>query len=304
MSFSQTVKQEILLHPPLSRHCRIAELFGIYNLCGETGKKGEISYIGFQTENINVARMCFTLLAKTFNITVNLCVRKSKLYSYIIRVYGDNARHIKETLKLEDDAETETSAALLLERDCCRRAFISGAFLVAGSLNDPERSYHLEIVCNSMRFADTLKSAIVSFGIDAKIALRKKYHVVYVKEGDGIVDMLNIMEANNALLSMENTRVLKEMRNRVNRSVNCETANIRKTVGAAVRQIGDIEFLISSGAFKDLDKSLKEIAELRLENQEATLTELGEMLNPPVGKSGVNHRLRKLSEIAGKIRGD
>ena len=125
---------------------------------------------------------------------------------------------------------------------------------------------------------------------------------MYVKEGDGIVDMLNIMEANNSLLSMENTRVLKEMRNRVNRSVNCETANIKKTVGAAVRQISDIEYLISCGAFKELDRGLKEIAELRLENQEATLTELGEMLDPPVGKSGVNHRLRKLSVLADKLR--
>ena len=301
MSFSQSVKDEILLHPPQSRHCRIAQLFGIFSLGGESGEKDGRAYIRFQTENINVARMCFTLLKKTFNITVNVSVRRSRSLLYMICVYGADAENIRETLK---SGETlETAAALLTERDCCRRAFIRGTFLVSGSLNDPERSYHLEIVCNDGKFADILKNTIVSFGVEAKIALRKKYHVVYVKEGDGIVDMLNIMEANNSLLSMENTRVLKEMRNRVNRSVNCETANIKKTVGAAVRQIGDIEFLISCGAFKELDKGLKEIAELRLENQEATLSELGEMLDPPVGKSGVNHRLRKLSELADKLRG-
>ncbi len=300
MSFSQKVKEEILLHPPQSRHCRIAELFGIYRLCGESGERGGRPYIKFQTENINVARMCFTLLKKTFNITVNLSVRKSKLFLYMICIYGTDAENVRDTLKYGESLET--AAALLTEKDCCRRAFIRGTFLVSGSLNDPERSYHLEVVCNDSKFAEILKNTIVSFGVEAKIALRKKYYVVYVKEGDGIVDMLNIMEANNSLLSMENTRVLKEMRNRVNRSVNCETANIKKTVGAAVRQIADIEYLISCGAFKELDRGLKEIAELRLENQEATLTELGEMLDPPVGKSGVNHRLRKLSEFADKLR--
>ena len=300
MSFSQSVKEEIMLHPPQSRHCRIAELFGIYILCGESGEKAGRFYIRFQTENINVARMCFTLLKKTFNITVNLSVRRYRSFLYVICIYGTDAENIRDTLKSGEPLET--SAALLTERDCCRRAFIRGTFLVSGSLNNPERSYHLEIVCNDSNFAEILKNTIVSFGVEAKIAHRKKYYVVYVKEGDGIVDMLNIMEANNSLLSMENTRVLKEMRNRVNRSVNCETANIKKTVGAAVRQISDIEYLISCGAFKELDRGLKEIAELRLENQEATLTELGEMLDPPVGKSGVNHRLRKLSVLADKLR--
>ena len=296
MSFSQAVKQEITLHVPTSRHCRIAELFGIYSMCGKSGS----SFIKFQTENINVARICFTLLKKTFNITVNFCVRKSKLLSYIICVYDEDADNIKETLKIKNGAGM--SAKLLLERDCCRRAFVRGVFLVSGSLNDPERSYHLEIVCNDKSIAEEIKEIIGSFEVESKIALRKKSYVVYVKEGDDIVDMLNIMEANQALLSMENTRVLKEMRNRVNRSVNCETANIKKTVGAAVKQINDIEYIIKCGAFKELDRSLQEIAELRLEHKEATLTELGAMLNPPVGKSGVNHRLRKLSEIAGKIR--
>ncbi|MCR4738838.1 MAG: DNA-binding protein WhiA [Lachnospiraceae bacterium] len=301
MSFSQDVKQEIASHIPLSRHCRIAELSGLYFLCGESGVREGVDSISFHTENIEVARLCFTLLKKTFNITVNACVKRSKLLSYAVGVFGRDAENVKETLKISEDINR--SIKLLTEKDCCRRVFLSGVFLVSGSMNDPERSYHLEIVCEDEGRAELLREMICSFGIEARSAVRKKYHVIYVKEGDGIVDMLNIMDANRALLSMENTRVLKDMRNRVNRSVNCETANIKKTVGAAVRQINDIEFLMETGNFKELDEGLKQIALLRLENKEATLTELGEMLNPPVGKSGVNHRLRKISDIAGMIRG-
>ena len=175
MSFSQSVKEEILIHAPQARHCRIAELFGIYKLCGSSGEKNGIPYLKFQTENINVARMCFTLLKKTFNITLNLSVRKSKSFIYIICIYEAGAENVRDALKLGETLET--AAALLTERDCCRRAFIRGTFLVAGSLNNPERSYHLEIVCGSSEFAEILKNTIVSFEVEAKIAIRKKYYV-------------------------------------------------------------------------------------------------------------------------------
>ena len=139
-------------------------------------------------------------------------------------------------------------------------------------------------------------------GVEAKIVLRKKYFVVYIKEGSQIVDILNVMEAPVALMELENIRILKEMRGSVNRQVNCETANINKTVSAAVKQMEDIIYIRDTAGFDSLPDNLREIAELRLARPEATLKELGEALDPPVGKSGVNHRLRKLGNMAERLR--
>ena len=169
-------------------------------------------------------------------------------------------------------------------------------------MSDPEKFYHFEIVCSDAKRAEQLQTIIRSFSVDAKIVQRKKSHVVYVKEGAQIVDMLAVMEANVALMDLENIRILKEMRNSVNRKVNCETANINKTVNAAVKQIEDIRLLEQKVGLESLNEGLEEIARLRLQYPEATLKELGLMLNPQVGKSGVNHRLRKLSLLADDLR--
>jgi hypothetical protein len=187
---------------------------------------------------------------------------------------------------------------LILKRSCCQRAFLRGAFLSIGSMSNPEKGYHLEMVCGNTLQAKQLQQLMVGFGLDAKIVPRKKYFVVYLKEGENIVDFLNVCEAHVALMELENLRIVKEMRNSVNRQVNCETANITKTVNAAARQIEDIKFIRDYMGFAKLPDNLREMAEVRLEYPEATLKELGQYLNPPVGKSGVNHRLRKLSEIA------
>jgi DNA-binding protein WhiA len=144
---------------------------------------------------------------------------------------------------------------------------------------------------------------IQGFNIEAKIILRKKYYVVYLKEGESIVDILNICEAHVALMKLENMRILKEMRNSINRKVNCETANITKTVNASSRQVEDIEYIRDHYGFEKLSDNLRQMAEVRLEHQDAPLKELGEYLTPCVGKSGVNHRLKKLSELADKLRG-
>lgn len=194
------------------------------------------------------------------------------------------------------------SNSIVYQRDCCKRAFVRGAFLSAGSISDPQKGYHFEIVCPSQEISGQLQEIIHSFHIDAKIVLRKKSYVLYVKEGAQIVDMLAIMEANVALMDLENIRILKEMRNSVNRKVNCETANINKTVNAAVKQIEDIRLLEEKVGLESLNEGLEEIARLRLQYPEATLKELGLMLNPQVGKSGVNHRLRKLSLLADDLR--
>ena len=185
---------------------------------------------------------------------------------------------------------------------CCRRSFIRGAFLAAGSISDPEKFYHFEIVCPSQDRAEQVQNIIRTFGIEAKMVTRKKYFVVYIKEGSQIVDILNVMEAPLALMELENIRIVRGMRGQVNRQVNCETANINKTVSAAVRQMEDIIYIRDTIGLHRLPENLEEIASLRLARPDASLKELGEALDSPVGKSGVNHRLRKLSAIAKELR--
>ena len=184
---------------------------------------------------------------------------------------------------------------LVIHIACCKKAFIRGAFLAAGSLSDPEKFYHFEIVCASLEKAVQLQNVILTFDIDAKIVVRKKYYVVYIKEGSQIVELLGLME-------LENIRILKEMRNSVNRQVNCETANINKTVSAAVKQLADITYIRDAVGLDYLPELLSEVAQVRLEMPDATLKELGENLSHPVGKSGVNHRLRKISAVAESLR--
>ena len=233
------------------------------------------------------------------------CFRKGNLYciSIIDQVL---VKEILDSAKLEFSGVSGgmplVSNSIVYQRDCCKRAFVRGAFLSAGSISDPQKGYHFEIVCPSREISGQLQEIIHSFHIDAKIVLRKKSYVLYVKEGAQIVDMLAIMEANVALMDLENIRILKEMRNSVNRKVNCETANINKTVNAAVKQIEDIRLLEEKVGLESLNEGLEEIARLRLQYPEATLKELGLMLNPQVGKSGVNHRLRKLSLLADDLR--
>ena len=214
---------------------------------------------------------------------------------------------VLEGVKLWDKANhcfknTSVVDGILIQQNCCKRAFIRGAFLSAGSISNPNKGYHFEIVCTSLPQAKQIQSAMNSFEADAKIVTRKKNQVVYVKEGTHIVDLLNVMGAHEALMNLENVRIVKEMRNSVNRQVNCETANISKTVNAAVRQIEDIVYIRDHMGLESLPDHLREMALLRLKYPDVPLKELGSYLNPPVGKSGVNHRLRKLSKIAEEMR--
>ena len=222
---------------------------------------------------------------------------------------GKDLRSVLGAIKLLDadgnilDIQNGVSS-MVTRNTCCKRAFLRDSFLCLGSISDPNKGYHLEYVCINEMQARHLQDMIESFDIEAKIVIRKKYYVLYIKEGSGIVDLLNIMEAPVSLMNLENLRIVKEMRNSINRRVNCEVANITKTVNAASKQIEDITYIKDHYGFDNLQTNLREMAEVRLENPEATLVELGRMLDPVVGKSGVNHRLRKLSDLADKLRGN
>ena len=313
MSFSSQVKEELSRQMSSARHCQIAEIAAILSLCGRIHIDENENYsIRIHTENVAVARKYFTLLKNAFNIRTDISIRrnaflkKNRTYSVMIRKHEDAVRVLKAAKLVDEHGEIGENLSvvrnLVIQNPCCRRAFIRGAFLAAGSISDPEKFYHFEIACTSMEKAKQLQEVISTFSIDAKIVVRKKYYVVYIKEGSQIVELLGLMEANVALMNLENIRILKEMRNSVNRQVNCETANINKTVSAAVKQLGDITYIRDTVGLDYLPEALAEIARIRLEMPDATLKELGESLSPPVGKSGVNHRLRKISTIAETLR--
>ena len=182
------------------------------------------------------------------------------------------------------------------------KGLIREAFMQSGSISDPEKFYHLEIVFTENEDAVRIQKMIEGFGLGAKIAKRKGNYVVYLKEGSQIADMLRIMEAPLALMEFENIRILKEMRNSINRQVNCEAANLGKTISAAVKQVEDIKYICSTIGLEQLPEGLAQTAKMRLEHPEATLKELGELMDPPLGKSGVNHRLKNLSALADDLR--
>lgn len=312
MSFSSDVKDELSRQISLGRHCQIAEIAAIISLCGKVIISIEDKYcIKVHTENVAVARKYFTLIKKTFNINTEISIRrnvylkKTRTYSILIKGHEDSTRVLNACKLIEDgDIKENLSVVsnLVIQNSCCKRAFIRGAFLASGSISDPEKFYHFEIVCTEKEKAVQLQNIINTFELDSKIVQRKKYYVVYIKEGAQIVEILNVMEAHVALMNLENVRILKEMRNSVNRQVNCETANINKTVSAAVKQIEDIKYIKEHMGFEGLSEGLDDVARIRLEYPEATLKEIGELLSPPVGKSGVNHRLRKLSNLAQELR--
>lgn len=291
MSFSSEVKEELSKHLGKSRHCQLAELAALTAFQGRLHEaEGEDRQL--QDSENEILSSKYELLYKG-------------LFQADKAAY--DKRKICEAIKMWDETSdsewiTDTVNGILIQQNCCKRAYIRGAFLAGGSISDPNKSYHFEIVCRSEPQALQLRETINSFDMDAKIVERKKHYVVYLKEGSQIVDILNIMEAHVALMNLENVRILKEMRNTVNRKVNCETANISKTVNAAVKQVEDIIYIRDTAGLESLPENLREMAELRLEYPEAPLKELGTYLEPPVGKSGVNHRLRKISMIAEELR--
>jgi hypothetical protein len=278
MSFSRDVKEELVSQLGNSRHCRLAELAGIVTMSGTYNNHiwqpdGENEYTDKKQDKLVVL----------LDIDVNSPEGRS-------------------SLKLREKDGNIHIDRILVERICCKQAFLRGAFLAAGSVTNPEKNYHLEIVCDSRDKADLIVGLLEDFSLESKQILRKNHYVVYIKDGSVIVDVLNLMGAHKALMDMENVRILKDMRNGVNRRVNCETANINKAVRNGVKQQEDINLIIKLKGLNYLPKNLREIALLRLEEPELPLKELGELLDPPLGKSGVNHRLKKISEIAEELR--
>ena len=295
MSFSSIVKEELSKKISGARHCQIAELAAIYSFCGSFVQKNkENSYIFFNFENVLVANKCFTLMKKAFTIYSGCDFVNQIAYDEKSLTISVNDKELCE--KIQDALESFS----VTERTCCRRAYLRGAYLCGGSTTDPGKSYHLEIVCKNKKSADKIIELFETFDVDAKLVERGRYYIVYIKDSNKIVLALNVFEAPVALMEYENTIIMKEMRNSINRQNNCDVANLNKTVSAAQSVISDIKQLMGTAEYENLPDNIKEVAMLRVECPDASLKELGEMLTPPLGKSGVNHRLRKLSEMARK----
>ena len=300
MSFSSEVKEELVKQMPGARHCQIAELTSLLLMCGGSVQP----YLHVRTENLRVARKTGILIFRIFGITSQVRLRlfmggrTAVIYELFVMDKKETAR-ILQACKLTEEKRLDR---LVIQKDCCKRAFLRGAFLSSGSVNSPEKSYHFEIACEDIQLAEDIRSLMRFFDLDGKVVIRKKYYVVYLKEGSMIVDALNVMEAHRALMNMENIRILKDVRNQTNRKVNCDLANINKTLTAAQRQLEDIRYIEQHKGFGSLNPGLRQVAELRIQEPDISLKELGELLDPPVSKSGVNHRLRRLSEIADSMR--
>lgn len=308
MSFASMTKKE-LTQLETDECCAKAELAALVRMNGTVALRSMQISLDIQTENAAIARRIYTLLKKIFAVHVELLVRKKmrlkKNNVYIVRISND-ARRILESLKIVDEtfAFTREIDQRLLEKNCCKRAYLRGAFLAGGSVNHPDTaSYHLEIFSFYEEHNRSLITLMEEFDLNAKLIERKKGFILYLKEGEKISDFLNVIGAHQALLRFEDTRIMKDMRNSVNRLVNCETANLNKTVGAAMRQVENIRFIRDEIGLEALPEKLQEVAKLRIEHQDISLKELGEMLEGgKVSKSGMNHRLRKIEEFANKLR--
>ncbi|HSJ38737.1 MAG TPA: DNA-binding protein WhiA [Planococcus sp. (in: firmicutes)] len=309
MSFASETKKE-MTQVEVDECCGKAELSALIRMNGTLSFSSRQLSVDIQTENAAIARRIYTLLKRLYPpYPIELLVRKKmrlkKNNVYICRL-RDGSKHILEDLMIITEGfqfQQEIDKSLI-EKTCCKRAYLRGAFLAGGSVNNPETSsYHLEVYSSDRDHADSLTELMNHFHLNSKTIERKKGFVTYLKEAEKISDFLSIAGAHSALLKFEDVRIIRDMRNSVNRLVNCETANLNKTIDAALRQVENIRFIDSVIGVEQLPDRLREIARLRVEFQDVTLKELGEMVSTgKVSKSGVNHRLRKIDEIAESLR--
>ena len=216
---------------------------------------------------------------------------------------GDVKKELEERARRAHDSD-HVSAGLIgaaPETPAGQKAWLRGVFLCCGSISDPQKSYHLDMTLDDMQQAEAVRDVMQGFGIEAHISSRKGKSVVYLKDGDGIADMLGLLGATKALLEMENVRVLRDISGSVNRQVNCETANLKKTVDAGMEQIRQIELIKKNKRFSSLPEDLKKTAELRLANPDLTIAQIGQLLEPPIGKSGIYHRFERIRQIAEEL---
>lgn len=308
MSFASEIKKE-LTEIEVDECCVRAEVAALIRMNGTISVSKERFTLDVQTENAAIARRIYSLIKTIYAYPVELLVRKKmklkKNNVYIIRLVKNVAELLSELDILHEPyGFVRTISKTYFKKGCCRKSYLRGAFLAGGSVNNPETSsYHLEIFNFHKDHNDSLCELLNTFDLRARVLERRNGYIAYVKEAEKITEFLIIIGAHNALFKFEDVRIIRDMRNSVNRLVNCETANLNKTIGASFRQVESIKLIEETIGLDALPERLREIAIVRKEHQEASLKELGELVSSgKISKSGVNHRLKKIDEIADKIR--
>ena len=307
MSYSSQTKEELCRFEPDSVCCLLAELSGIVCAAGSViYRGGGDKRLSIETENNAVARRAFRLLREVFDVQPQVVtLKRSRLggrSAYRIEISGSEASFVLEGCGIEVGQRRGIPREITV-RKCCRMSFLRGVFLACGSVTDPEKEYHLEFVLEDEAFAAALQRLIARFSLSAHLTKRRAMALVYLKGQSEITDMLSIFGAQSARFAMEDAYIRKELRNNANRAVNCDSANVQRAVMAASRQTEAIERVLAAKGRESLPPALRETAALRLAHPEMSLEELGRLCDPPVGKSGINHRLRKLEIMAQELDG-
>ena len=308
MTFSYKIKEEIS-KVDSTRLEKISELSGILR----TNSDIKMYCIRVQTENINVANRIFKTVKELYDVTCNITVRKNYNFKkneiYIIEIKRDVLKIIKDLGFVKDNSIKllDVPSEEIVSDDQLKRAFLRGCFLISGSVNDPKTSrYHLEFLIDKVEYAKFLCDLLNYFKLNAKVLRRKKGHMVYIKESEKISDLLKLIKAYEGVLYYEDIRIYREKVNMNNRINNCEQANIEKTLNSALSQIKDINLIKAHDAFDLLDEKLKTVANYRVKYSESSLVELSEIISLETGvkmtKSCLNHRLRKIKELAAKLK--
>jgi len=296
MSFSFNTKAELCRGAPVTDCCAAAECYGML-LYGNTFTAQEIRFV---TGNKMLGAHIIGQFSRAFSIHFDMLPEPDKTgkQAYII----NNPEKIKRVFEAygisQDNLLAHHVNLSVLEEDCCRRSFARGAFLAGGAVTDPLKSYHLELVTDHFNVSREMYSLLLELGFSPKETSRGGNFVTYFRQSMAIEDFLTMIGAPLAAMELMSTKIEKDMRNSVNRKVNCDTANVTKTVDAAAAQIEAISKLTYAGVMETLPEKLRQTAELRLQNPELSIMELAEISTPPVSKSCLNHRLRKLAELA------
>lgn len=304
MSFSIEMKTDLSKVVSTNQCCILAELMALVLVIGTDERDNNDAVVKLATENVNVAKRIHYLVKESFGINPEVVIRKSrKLKEHNVYFLSFDRTCLLKYKEMCTNLKQAEMIKILrgkanLNKVCCKKSFLRGVFLGAGSITNPNNYYHLEIVLKNENTTKDILDIIMKFDIPARAIKRKNSYIVYIKDVNHISEFLTLIGAHKAMLDLENVRILKEMRNSVNRIVNCETANLTKIVDASIKHINAIKHLQKINKLDKLPDSLKEIAYLRLEYQDLSLKELGLMMDKPLGKSGVNHRLNKIVRIA------
>ncbi len=313
MSFSNDVRNELARIIPEKKCCQKAELSAILTLRAELiqGRDGEL-HLSTVVENATPARKIYRLLKEGYELLSTVRVQEKRRFKKTRLYVVDTAINTEDEL-LGDIGISGEGTRLKIKRhinwsligkNCCKRAYLRGVFISRGFINRPEGNYHLEIVLNDSRLASDIQKILQKLDVEARVSERKNSLILYIKDSEMIVDFLRVIEASKALLDFENVRIVKSMRNQVNRQVNCETANLVKTVDASLRQVKMIEILIDKVGIKGIPSNYRDLARLRIDHPDSTFKELGMMLDPPLTKSGVAYRMKKMESFAKEIMKD